>query len=93
VHGGIDQLRYEATGDPHLTADQDVMVKLRAASVNSNDISIGNGVPGVKIDFPHIIGSDGAGTIVAAGTGVRSVKLGDSVTLYPASRCDVCEFV
>jgi NADPH:quinone reductase-like Zn-dependent oxidoreductase len=69
------------------------MVKLRAASVNSNDISIGNGVPGVKIDFPHIIGSDGAGTIVAAGTGVRSVKLGDSVTLYPASRCDVCEFV
>ena len=31
------------------------MVKLRAASVNSNDISIINGVPGVKIDFPHII--------------------------------------
>lgn len=69
------------------------MVKLRAASVNSNDISIGNGVPGVKIDFPHIIGSDGAGTIVAAGIGVRSVKLGDSVTLYPASRCTFVNFV
>jgi NADPH:quinone reductase-like Zn-dependent oxidoreductase len=67
-------------------------VKLRAASVNSNDISIRNGVPGVQIGFPHIIGSDGAGIIVTTGTGVRNVKPGDAVTLYPASGCGVCQF-
>ena len=67
-------------------------MKLRVASVNSNDISIRNGVTGLKIGFPHIIGSDGAGTIVATGRGVRNVKAGDAVTLYPASGCGVCQF-
>ena len=70
------------------------MVKLRAASVTSTVISISNGVPGIKIDFPHVIGSDGAGTIiVAAGTGVRSVRLGDSVTLYPPPAATFVNFV
>jgi hypothetical protein len=44
------------------------MVKLRAASVNSNDISIGNGVPGVKIGFPHITrGAGKGGRLVTCG--------------------------
>lgn len=43
-------------------------MKLRAASVNSKDISIGNGVPGIKIGFPHIIGGAGKdGRLVTCG--------------------------
>ena len=74
-----------------MTSDQDVIVKLRAASVNSHDISTRSGLSGIKLGFPHIIGSDGAGTVVARGTGVRNVKAGDAVSLYPASGCRVCE--
>jgi NADPH:quinone reductase-like Zn-dependent oxidoreductase len=92
AHGGIEQLRYEITGDPQMTSDQDVIVKLRAASVNSNDISTRSGLTRIQLGFPHIIGSDGAGTVVAAGMRVRNVKVGDAVSLYPACGCGVCEF-
>jgi NADPH:quinone reductase-like Zn-dependent oxidoreductase len=91
AHGGVDQLRYETTADPPLTSDQDVIVKLRAASINSKDISIRNGLTDIEVRFPHILGSDGAGIVVATGTGVSNVKAGDPVSLYPASGCGVCQ--
>jgi NADPH:quinone reductase-like Zn-dependent oxidoreductase len=92
AHGGVDQLRFETTRDPELTSDQDVLVKLRAAAVNSNDISVRKGLTRVKVHFPHILGSDGAGIVVATGTRVGNVKAGDAVSLYPAVGCGTCQF-
>jgi NADPH:quinone reductase-like Zn-dependent oxidoreductase len=66
--GGPDVLRYEDAPDPYPGPD-DVLVDLRAASLNHLDIWIRRGLPSVP--KPRILGADGAGVI--AGTDERVV--------------------
>jgi zinc-binding alcohol dehydrogenase/oxidoreductase len=66
--GGPDVLRYEDAPDPEPRAG-DVLVELRAASLNHLDVWIRKGLPSVP--KPRILGADGAGVI--AGTDERVV--------------------
>ena len=66
--GGPEVLRYEDAPDP-VPADGDVLVELRAASLNHLDVWVRRGLPSVP--KPHILGADGAGVI--AGTDERVV--------------------
>jgi NADPH:quinone reductase-like Zn-dependent oxidoreductase len=66
--GGPDVLRYEEAPDPVAGPDE-VLVELRAASLNHLDIWIRKGLPSVP--KPRILGADGSG--VVAGTGERIV--------------------
>ena len=66
--GGPDVLRYEEAPDPQPGPD-DVLVELRAASLNHLDVWIRKGLPSVP--KPRILGADGAGVI--AGTDERVV--------------------
>jgi NADPH:quinone reductase-like Zn-dependent oxidoreductase len=66
--GGPEVLRYEDAPDPEPGPD-DVLVELRAASLNHLDLWIRKGLPSVP--KPRILGADGAG--VVAGTGERVV--------------------
>src|SRR5262245_8844306 len=50
------------------------------------------GATGVAIAMPHILGADGAGTVVEVGAQVTNVNVGDSVCLYPPTGCGACEF-
>jgi NADPH:quinone reductase-like Zn-dependent oxidoreductase len=90
AHGGIDQLRYEDADEPQLRSNHDVIVKLKAAAVNRIDLALRSGMDSGTISFPHIIGADGAGTVVSAGAEVRNVKPGDAVCLYPIYGCGEC---
>jgi D-arabinose 1-dehydrogenase-like Zn-dependent alcohol dehydrogenase len=56
--GGPEVLTYEDVPDPQLRKDQ-VMVRVRACSLNHLDVWVRKGLPGVKL--PHILGSDIAG--------------------------------
>ena len=66
--GGPEVLRYEDVPDPE-PADGEVLIELRAASLNHLDIWIRKGLPSVP--KPRILGADGAGVI--AGTDERVV--------------------
>src|SRR5919202_3535086 len=66
--GGPDVLRYEDVPDPE-PRDGEVLVELRAASLNHLDVWIRKGLPSVP--KPRILGADGAG--VVAGTDERVV--------------------
>jgi NADPH:quinone reductase-like Zn-dependent oxidoreductase len=66
--GGPEVLRYEDAPDP-VPGSDDVLVELRAASLNHLDIWIRKGLPSVP--KPRILGADGAGVI--AGTDERVV--------------------
>ncbi|HEX6762244.1 MAG TPA: zinc-binding dehydrogenase [Gaiellaceae bacterium] len=66
--GGPEVLRYEDAPDP-VPADGEVLVELRAASLNHLDVWIRKGLPSVP--KPRILGADGAG--VVAGTTERVV--------------------
>jgi zinc-binding alcohol dehydrogenase/oxidoreductase len=66
--GGPEVLRYEDVPDP-IPGDGDVLIELRAASLNHLDLWIRKGLPSVP--KPRILGADGAG--VVAGTDERVV--------------------
>jgi NADPH:quinone reductase-like Zn-dependent oxidoreductase len=66
--GGPEVLRYEVAPDPEPGPDE-VLVELRAASLNHLDVWLRKGLPSVP--KPRILGADGAGVI--AGTGERVV--------------------
>ena len=91
-HGGIEQLFYEEADEPKIADPNEVIVKLKAAAINQIDIWNRMGVTGVVLPRPHILGGDGAGTIVEVGENVVNVKIGDAVCLYPPTGCRQCEF-
>jgi NADPH:quinone reductase-like Zn-dependent oxidoreductase len=64
--GGPEVLRYEEVPDP-VPAPGEVLVELRAASLNRLDVWLRRGLPSVA--KPRILGADGAGLL--AGTGER----------------------
>ena len=74
--GGPEVLRYEDAPDPVPDTGQ-VLVELRAASLNHLDIWVRRGLPSVP--KPRILGADGAG-IVVSGDGFAP---GDHVVINP----------
>jgi len=90
--GGVEQLVYEEVDDPKLSQPKEVIVKLKAASINHIDIWNRLGATGMVKQIPHILGADGAGVVVEVGRGVQNVKKGDAVCLYPPTGCGQCEF-
>jgi NADPH:quinone reductase-like Zn-dependent oxidoreductase len=74
--GGPDVLRYEDAPDPVPGTGQ-VLIELRAASLNHLDLWIRKGLPSVP--KPRILGADGAGVVVS-GDGFEP---GDRVVLNP----------
>jgi NADPH:quinone reductase-like Zn-dependent oxidoreductase len=74
--GGPDVLRYEDAPDPVPGTGQ-VLIRLRAASLNHLDVWIRKGLPSVP--KPRILGADGAGVIVS-GDGFEP---GDRVVINP----------
>jgi len=85
--GGPEVLRYEDVPDAKPRKDQ-VMVRVRACSLNHLDIWVRKGLPGVNL--PHILGSDIAGEIVEVGEYVAGFKAGQRVLLAPMLFCNHC---
>jgi NADPH:quinone reductase-like Zn-dependent oxidoreductase len=86
--GGPEVLTYEDVPDPALGKDQ-VMVRVRACSLNHLDVWVRNGLPGVKL--PHILGSDIAGEVAEIGEYVSEFKTGQRVLVAPMHFCGHCE--
>ena len=78
--GGPEVLRYEDIDDPK-PGPGEVLVELRAASLNHLDIWVRRGMPSVP--KPRILGADGAGVVAALGEGVDGFAPGDRVVLNP----------
>jgi NADPH:quinone reductase-like Zn-dependent oxidoreductase len=91
-YGGVEQLYYESCDPPTITEPDEVIVKLKAASINHIDIWNRLGATGIVVAMPHILGADGAGVVAEIGSRVGNVKVGDAVCLYPPTGCGQCEF-
>jgi len=91
-HGGVEQLCYEEAPQPELKAPRDAIVKLKAAALNQWDIRTRRGLSPDRASFPHILGSDGAGVVVALGNEVRDLDIGDEICVFPLTGCGQCEF-
>ena len=60
-----------------------VVLRVGATSINFHDIFTRRGMPGIRIPFPLIVGSDLAGEIVEVGSGVTGWSAGDRVLVDP----------
>ena len=80
--GSPDVLQLEDVPDPAPGAG-DALVRLRAAALNHRDIWIRKGqYAGIRT--PIILGSDGAGDVVAVGAGVDPAWVGQAVVINPS---------
>ncbi len=75
---GIDALTWVERPEPQPGWGQ-VLIRVRATSLNYRDLIIVQGGYGNKEKLPLIPMSDGAGEVVAVGEGVTRVKVGDRV--------------
>jgi NADPH:quinone reductase-like Zn-dependent oxidoreductase len=91
-HGGPERLEFVDIPEPVAGAGE-VRVRLRAAAFNRLDRFTLAGIPGVPVERPHVLGSDGAGTVDSIGPGVTGLSAGQRVLLNPGlwdGTCDEC---
>ncbi|NUQ81246.1 MAG: zinc-binding dehydrogenase [Bacteroidetes bacterium] len=72
-----------------LAGPGEVMIKVKASSINHLDIWVRKGLP--RTPYPIVPGCDAAGVVEAVGPGITHFKSGDRVFISPGTSCGVCE--
>jgi NADPH:quinone reductase-like Zn-dependent oxidoreductase len=88
-HGGPEVLEPAEVPDPQIQPHE-VLLEVRACALNHLDVWVRNGLPGIKIPLPHILGCDVAGVVRQAGELVTWTRAGDEVMLQPGVACGHC---
>ena len=80
--GGIEKLKTRQLPVPEVAADE-ILVRVDTAGVGAWDPFEREGgftkAYGMQANFPHVLGSDGAGTVEEAGDEVHDLKCGDRI--------------
>jgi NADPH:quinone reductase-like Zn-dependent oxidoreductase len=90
-HGGPEVLQYVDVPNPR-PGRGEVLIEVKATSINHIDIFLRRGMPGIKVPLPKIVGSDAAGIIRELGRDVSGLMPGQRVTINPGIACGHCEF-
>lgn len=90
-HGGPSVLEVGERPDP-VPGPGEVRVRVVAAALNHLDLFTRDGIPGVEIEMPHVLGADGAGVVDEVGERVESFAPGEEVWIQPGLFCGRCEF-
>lgn len=84
-HGDANILECSRIDEPSCPDDK-VKVKIKASSVNHLDIWVRNGIPGMNLPLPLILGSDASGIVVEVGKQVScSIHENDEVVIQPGT--------
>ena len=89
-HGGPEVLEFTDAPEPTLKPNE-VLIRVKACALNHLDIFVRNGLPGIDIPLPHILGNDIAGVVEEVGDLVSWVKVGDDVMVQPGVSCGHCQ--
>jgi alcohol dehydrogenase len=87
-HGGPDRLVFEKDFPDPKPGEGDVIVAVKASSLNYHDVFTRRGMPGIKVPMPAIMGLDVAGEIAEIGPGVTGWQKGDRVLVDPINRVE-----
>ena len=88
--GGLDRLGVTDLPAPPAPGPGEAVVRIRAAALNRLDLFMVEGMPGLPPEWPHVVGTDGAGVVEAVGDGVGHVRPGDRVMIDPGLSCGTC---
>lgn len=93
VMKAIGKIELEEREIPQLK-EGEVLIKIGYVGICGSDVHYF--VTGAIGDFvvkpPFVLGHEAAGTVVALGEGVDSLKIGDRVAMEPGKTCGHCEF-
>jgi alcohol dehydrogenase len=87
-HGGLDKLVFEASYRDPSPGAGDVLLSMRACSLNYHDVFTRRGMPGIRVPLPLITGIDVAGDVLEVGSGVSGFAPGDRVLVDPIDRVE-----
>ncbi len=90
--GGVEKLTYEEQFPQPEMKEDEVLVRVKATSINHVDVWIRKGIPAYHAPMPHIGGCEGAGIIEKVGARVTQWKIGDEVIISPGQPCFECEY-
>ncbi len=90
-HGGNEVVCIGERPRPVRQAGE-VLVRLRAATVNRVDLYMRDSGAGITHPLPMIMGLDGAGTVAELDDDERALRLGQRVVVHPGIACGRCEF-
>ena len=71
-HGDTNVLQIDNISEPSCL-ENEVKIQIKAVALNHLDIWVRNGLPGISIPLPLILGSDASGVVV---------KVGDNIANY-----------
>src|SRR5690348_10786461 len=80
--GGPEAMEYGEIDAPE-PIDGQILVKVEACALNHLDIFVRRGLPGVKLDLPHISGGDIVGVVERASSEAGEALIGQRVLLQP----------
>ncbi|WP_236068314.1 zinc-binding dehydrogenase [Citreicoccus inhibens] len=76
--------------DPPVGA-REVRVRVKAVALNHLDVWVRQGWPGLRLELPHVLGSDIAGVVDQVGAEVTDLAPGTEVLVNPGLSCGACE--
>ena len=89
--GGPEKLRLEETPNPKI-GPLEILVRVRACSLNHLDIWARQGTRNERIPLPHISGSDISGEIAEIGNLVTGHSKAEKVLISPGISCGICDY-
>lgn len=81
-NGETEKLIYREDFPVPEAGPNDVLVNVKATTVNRADLVIRGGYPGLCLKFPHILGGDIAGVVEKTGSSVKGFAKGDRVAAW-----------
>src|SRR5438552_3072722 len=91
VYHGPGQKAWEDVPEPTILTDTDAIVRVDAVTICGTDLHILKGdVPAVTDG--RILGHEAVGTVVAVGSGVKTINVGDRVLVSCITACGACRF-
>jgi NADPH:quinone reductase-like Zn-dependent oxidoreductase len=88
----MDEIKFGNLEEP-ICKPYEILIKTAYSALNHLDIFVTAGWPGLNLEFPHVLGSDGCGEILEIGSAVphSAFQIGDMVTINPGTSCGECE--
>ena len=80
----LEGLKYLDIPTPGAPGSNQVLIGVEFSPLNQSDLLLARGIYGTRPALPTVIGNEGVGRVLAVGSGVENVKVGDRV-LAPLS--------
>ena len=92
LHGPPEVIKIKDIPEPSCPPDK-IKIKILASSINHLDLWVRQGIEGMHVDLPRILGSDAAGVVFEVGQDINEFNIGDNVVVQPGVYNTNCNIV